>query len=51
VRACVISPYCEHEDQHHRVVTSTLWPHDPTDYRKRLIPEVWGPITKAEALQ
>jgi 2,4-dienoyl-CoA reductase-like NADH-dependent reductase (Old Yellow Enzyme family) len=40
-RACVFCPYCEDEDQHHRVVTCTLWPKDPGDHRKRLIPAVW----------
>ena len=28
-RECVFCPYCEDEDQHHRVVTCTLWPKDP----------------------
>ena len=41
VRACVFCPYCEDEDQHHRVVTCTLWPKDPRNHRRRLIPEVW----------
>ena len=41
-RACVFCPFCEQEDQHHRVVTCTLWPKDPEDHRKRLIPEVWA---------
>jgi len=41
VRACVFCPFCEQEDQHHRVVTCTLWPKDPRDHRGRLIPEVW----------
>ena len=40
-RACVFCPYCEDEDQHHRVVTCTLWPKDPRDHRRRLIPAVW----------
>jgi 2,4-dienoyl-CoA reductase-like NADH-dependent reductase (Old Yellow Enzyme family) len=43
VRLCVFCPYCEDEDQHHRVVTCTLWPRDPADHRKRLIPAVWQP--------
>ncbi len=43
VRVCVFCPYCEDEDQHHRVVTCTLWPKDPADRRKRLIPGVWWP--------
>jgi 2,4-dienoyl-CoA reductase-like NADH-dependent reductase (Old Yellow Enzyme family) len=38
LRACVFCPYCEEEDQHHRVVTCTLWPKDPADHRKRLLP-------------
>jgi 2,4-dienoyl-CoA reductase-like NADH-dependent reductase (Old Yellow Enzyme family) len=40
-RACVFCPYCEDEDQHHRVVTCTLWPKDPGNHRRRLIPAVW----------
>ena len=40
-RACVFCPYCEDEDQHHRVVTCTLWPKDPRDHRRRLIPAAW----------
>jgi 2,4-dienoyl-CoA reductase-like NADH-dependent reductase (Old Yellow Enzyme family) len=40
-RACVFCPYCEDEDQHHRVVTCTLWPKDPADHRRRLIPAAW----------
>jgi 2,4-dienoyl-CoA reductase-like NADH-dependent reductase (Old Yellow Enzyme family) len=40
-RACVFCPYCEDEDQHHRVVTCTLWPKDPGDHRRRLIPAAW----------
>jgi dimethylglycine catabolism A len=44
VRECVFCPYCEDEDQHHRVVTCTLWPKDPADRRKRLIPDVWQPL-------
>ena len=48
VRLCVFCPYCEEEDQHHRVVTCTLWPKDPADHRKRLIPDVWWP-DEAEA--
>jgi 2,4-dienoyl-CoA reductase-like NADH-dependent reductase (Old Yellow Enzyme family) len=42
-RGCVFCPYCEEEDQHHRVVTCTLWPKDPRDHRRRLIPAVWRP--------
>ena len=41
VRACVFCPYCEEEDQRHRVVTCTLWPKDPADHRRRLTPGVW----------
>jgi dimethylglycine catabolism A len=41
VRACVFCPYCEDEDQHHRTVTCTLWPKDPGDHRRRLIPAAW----------
>jgi 2,4-dienoyl-CoA reductase-like NADH-dependent reductase (Old Yellow Enzyme family) len=40
-RRCVFCPYCEDEDQHHRVVTCTLWPKDPAEHRRRLTPEVW----------
>jgi 2,4-dienoyl-CoA reductase-like NADH-dependent reductase (Old Yellow Enzyme family) len=47
LRACVFCPFCEEEDQHHRVVTCTLWPKDPGNHRKRLIPEVWQPSTSA----
>jgi 2,4-dienoyl-CoA reductase-like NADH-dependent reductase (Old Yellow Enzyme family) len=43
VRACVFCPFCEDEDQHHRVVTCTLWPKDPADHRKRVIPDLWRP--------
>jgi len=42
VRACVFCPYCEDEDQHHRTVTCTLWPKDPSDHRKRVTPEPWN---------
>jgi len=41
VRECVFCPYCEDEDQHHRLVTCTLWPKDPANHRRRVIPEVW----------
>ncbi|MFI5266038.1 MAG: NADH:flavin oxidoreductase, partial [Chloroflexota bacterium] len=47
LRVCVFCPYCEEEDQHHRVVTCTLWPKDPSDRRKRLIPGVWRPTAAA----
>ncbi len=42
-RACVFCPYCEQEDQHHRVVTCTLWPKDPSNPRARLTPGLWHP--------
>jgi 2,4-dienoyl-CoA reductase-like NADH-dependent reductase (Old Yellow Enzyme family) len=42
-RACVFCPYCENEDQHHRMVTCTLWPKQPGDHRSRLTPAVWQP--------
>jgi 2,4-dienoyl-CoA reductase-like NADH-dependent reductase (Old Yellow Enzyme family) len=41
-RACVFCPFCEEEDQRHRVVTCTLWPKDPADHRRRLTPAVWA---------
>ena len=41
-RECVFCPYCEDEDQHHRVVTCTLWPKDPHDLRRRLTPAPWS---------
>ncbi|MCI4355062.1 MAG: NADH:flavin oxidoreductase, partial [Thermoplasmata archaeon] len=44
-RRCVFCPYCEDEDQHHRVVTCTLWPKDRADHRRRVTPEVWSPGT------
>src|SRR5262249_61743575 len=43
VRTCVFCPYCEQEDQRHRVVTCTLWPKDPADHRRRLTPSAWRP--------
>jgi hypothetical protein len=46
VTECVFCPYCEQEDQHHRVVTCTLWPKDPAAPKKHLTPDVWqGPGT------
>jgi hypothetical protein len=42
VRACVFCPYCEQEDQHHRVVTCCLWPKDPASPRRHLTPGVWS---------
>jgi 2,4-dienoyl-CoA reductase-like NADH-dependent reductase (Old Yellow Enzyme family) len=41
LRACVYCPYCEHEDQHHRVVTCCLWPKDPANSRRHVTPPVW----------
>jgi len=41
VRACVFCPYCEQEDQHHRVVTCCLWPKDPANSRRHVTPHVW----------
>jgi 2,4-dienoyl-CoA reductase-like NADH-dependent reductase (Old Yellow Enzyme family) len=41
VRACVFCPFCEHEDQHHRTVTCTLWPKGGGHPRGRLTPDVW----------
>jgi 2,4-dienoyl-CoA reductase-like NADH-dependent reductase (Old Yellow Enzyme family) len=41
-RACVFCPFCEEEDQHHRVVTCTLWPRLPGGRpRDRQTPDVW----------
>ena len=40
-RECVFCPFCEREDQQHRVVACTLWPKDPSDHRARLTPSVW----------
>jgi 2,4-dienoyl-CoA reductase-like NADH-dependent reductase (Old Yellow Enzyme family) len=41
LRACVFCPFCEDEDQHHRLVTCTLWPKGPGGHRSRLTPAVW----------
>jgi 2,4-dienoyl-CoA reductase-like NADH-dependent reductase (Old Yellow Enzyme family) len=41
LRACVFCPFCEEEDQRHRVVTCTLWPKGPAGPRHRLTPGVW----------
>jgi 2,4-dienoyl-CoA reductase-like NADH-dependent reductase (Old Yellow Enzyme family) len=41
LRACVFCPFCEEEDQHHRLVTCTLWPKGPDHHRHRLTPKVW----------
>jgi 2,4-dienoyl-CoA reductase-like NADH-dependent reductase (Old Yellow Enzyme family) len=38
VRSCVFCPFCEEEDQRHRVVTCTLWPKGPGGPRSRLTP-------------
>ena len=43
LRACVFCPFCEEEDQRHRVVTCTLWPKGPGGPRSRLTPAVWLP--------
>lgn len=43
VRACVFCPFCEEEDQRHRVVTCTLWPKGPHGPRSRVTPAVWNP--------
>ncbi len=43
VRECVFCPFCEEEDQHHRVVTCTLWPRGSAHHRARLTPSVWDP--------
>ena len=42
-RECVFCPFCEEEDQHHRLVTCTLWPRGPGHHRERLTPSVWDP--------
>jgi 2,4-dienoyl-CoA reductase-like NADH-dependent reductase (Old Yellow Enzyme family) len=42
-RACVFCPFCEEEDQRHRVVTCTLWPRGPGGPRVRRTPAVWEP--------
>ncbi len=43
VRECVFCPFCEQEDQHHRVVTCTLWPRGAGHHRQRLTPSAWDP--------
>jgi 2,4-dienoyl-CoA reductase-like NADH-dependent reductase (Old Yellow Enzyme family) len=43
LRACVFCPFCEEEDQRHRVVTCTLWPKGPGGPRVRRTPAVWEP--------
>src|SRR5205823_6143664 len=45
-RTCVFCPFCEDEDQRHRVVTCTLWPKGTAGPRSRITPAVWqGTIT------
>jgi dimethylglycine catabolism A len=41
VRRCVFCPFCEEEDQYHRLVTCTLWPKGPHGPRSRVTPEAW----------
>lgn len=43
VRACVFCPFCEEEDEHHRLVTCTLWPKGPGGARARVTPAAWDP--------
>ncbi len=43
IRACVFCPFCEEEDERHRVVTCTLWPKGHDGPRSRLTPDVWRP--------
>jgi 2,4-dienoyl-CoA reductase-like NADH-dependent reductase (Old Yellow Enzyme family) len=43
-RACVFCPFCEEEDQRHRVVTCTLWPKDGGGPRSRRIPDPWPAV-------
>lgn len=40
-RACVFCPFCEEEDQHHRLVTCTLWPKGTAGPRSRVTPGSW----------
>ena len=44
VRACVFCPFCEEEDERHRVVTCTLWPKGTEGPRHRLTPAVWRAV-------
>jgi 2,4-dienoyl-CoA reductase-like NADH-dependent reductase (Old Yellow Enzyme family) len=44
-RACVFCPFCEEEDQRHRVVTCTLWPKGTGGPRVRRTPAVWEPAS------
>jgi dimethylglycine catabolism A len=46
-RACVFCPFCEEEDQRHRVVTCTLWPKGVGGPRARRTPAVWQPPSDA----
>jgi 2,4-dienoyl-CoA reductase-like NADH-dependent reductase (Old Yellow Enzyme family) len=41
-RACVFCPFCEEEDQHHRLVTCTLWPKGGHGPRSRVTPLPWS---------
>lgn len=41
VRTCVFCPFCEEEDERHRVVTCTLWPKGGEGPRHRLTPALW----------
>lgn len=49
VRTCVFCPFCEEEDERHRVVTCTLWPKGPRGPRDRLTPPVWSPGSSPRA--
>jgi 2,4-dienoyl-CoA reductase-like NADH-dependent reductase (Old Yellow Enzyme family) len=40
-RTCVFCPFCEEEDQHHRLVTCTLWPKGTGGPRSRVTPRPW----------
>jgi 2,4-dienoyl-CoA reductase-like NADH-dependent reductase (Old Yellow Enzyme family) len=48
-RACVFCPFCEEEDQRHRVVTCTLWPKGAGGPRSRVTPAVWAEPAPAGA--
>jgi 2,4-dienoyl-CoA reductase-like NADH-dependent reductase (Old Yellow Enzyme family) len=48
VRECVYCPFCEEEDQHHRVVTCTLWPKLPGSPRGRQTPGVFRESTASD---
>ena len=47
-RDCVFCPFCEEEDQHHRLVTCTLWPKGAAGPRSRLTPGRWVGRSHAE---